>query len=474
MSRLRSIGSLMGYVLVLVLSGCASVDLSAGFPDVRSNVQKQLAMPLYWNNGTSLDREAEEKLKALLREKLTPERAVQIALLNNREMQGVYADLGVAQADLVQAGLLKNPLFDAVVTLPVTGGRPDFELTAAMSFLDVFYLPLRKRVASSRFAEAKSRVTGAVLDLAGRVRAAFFDYLASEQLIELNRSIVQGLVGSVDIAQRLHEAGNISDLDYAREKLLFDRAKLQLRKAEIMRRQSREQVNVLMGLWGDQTEWQSDGRLPDISKDEIPLQGFERMAVERSLNLAEGRQRIIAAGEQLGLNRATALIPDLDAGARGERGDGPWAVGPVFQFPIPLFDQGQARIARAAAELRRAEQDFYAMAVRVRATARMVADRLIGARDRALYYRDVVLPLQQQILDETQLNYNAMQLGPIDWLRAREQQIGTAASYVEALRDYWLAHSDYQQLLVGRLPQASASIAMAVPRDTAAAVDVNH
>jgi outer membrane protein, heavy metal efflux system len=459
---------------VLALSGCASVDLSAGFPDVRSNVQTQLGMPLYWNNGTDLDRDVDEKLKALLKEKLTAERAIQIALLNNRELQGVYADLGVAQADLVQAGLLKNPVFDAVVTFPVVGGRPDFELTAAMSFLDVFYLPLRQRVAASRFAEAKSRVTGAVLDLAGRVRAAFFDYLGSEQLIELQQSIVQGLVASADIARRLHQAGNISDLNYARETLLLEKAKLQLRTAEIKSRQSREQLNILMGLWGDQTEWQSDGRLPDIPEDEIALQGFERIAVERSLNLAEGRQKIIAAGEQLGFDRATALIPDFNAGARGERGDGAWAVGPVLQFPIPLFDQGQARTARAAAELRRAEQDFYAMAVRVRATARMVADRLIGARDRAVYYRDVVLPLQQRVLDETQLNYNAMQLGPIDWLRAREQQIGTAASYVETLRDYWLAHSDYQQLSIGRLPQGSASLRAAVTRDTAATIDVNH
>jgi cobalt-zinc-cadmium efflux system outer membrane protein len=472
MSRLRSIGGLMG--CVLALSGCASVDLSAGFSDVRLSVQQQLGAPLYWNNGTDLDREVDEKLKAILREKVTAERAVQIALLNNRELQAVYADLGVAQSDLVQAGLLKNPLFDAIATFPITGGRPDFELTAAMSFLDVFYSPLRKRVAVSRFAEAKSRVTGAVLDLAGRVRSAFFDYLGSEQLIELNQSIVQGLAASLDIAQRLHEAGNASDLDYARERLLLEAAKLQLRRVEIKSRQSREQLNILMGLWGDETEWRSEGRLPDIPKDEIPLQGFERMAVERSLNLAEQRRRIIAAGEQLGLNRATALIPDLDAGARGERGDGAWAVGPVLQFPIPLFDQGQARTARAAAELRRAEQEFYAMAVRVRATARMVADRLIGARDRALYYRDVVLPLHQQVVDETRLNYNAMQLGPTDWLRAREQQIGAAASYVEVLRDYWLTRSDYQQLLIGRLPQASASVATAVTRDTAAAVDVNH
>ena len=36
-----------------------------------------------------------------------------------------------------------------------------------MNFLNIFYIPLRKRVAAARFEEAKTRVTGAVLDFAG-------------------------------------------------------------------------------------------------------------------------------------------------------------------------------------------------------------------------------------------------------------------------------------------------------------------
>ena len=437
------------------LSGCATIDLKSGFSDVSSNVQQRLGMPLFWNNGTDLDREAQDKLKAILGQKLTAEHAIQVALLNNRELQGVYAELGVAQADLVQAGLLKNPVFDAVVTFPVSGGRPDFELTAVMSFLDIFYLPLRKRVAAGRFEEAKTRVIGAVLDLAGKVRSAFFEHVAHEQLLELHQSIVQALAASRDVAQGLHQAGNISDLDYARERVLLEGAKLRLRSAEVASRQSRERLNIWMGLWGTETEWQTEVRLAEISQEEIQGNAFEHVAIERSLDLAGQRQRIIAAGDQLGLSRATALIADLDSGARGERSDGPWAVGPVLQFPIPLFDQGQARAGRAAAELNRAQQEYYALAVRVRATARAVLDRLQGARDRALYYRDVVLPLQDLVVNEGQLHYNAMQLGPIQLLRAREQQIEAATAYVEALRDYWIAYGDYQHLMIGRLPRSN-------------------
>lgn len=452
MALLRIVIAIVG---AAVFSGCTTIDLKSGFSEVSSSVQERLGTPLFWNNGTELDRKAEDKLKAMLGQKLTAEQAIQIALLNNRELQGVYAELGVAQADLVQAGLLKNPIFDAVVTFPVSGGRPDFELTAVMSFLDILYLPLRKRVAARRFDEAKTRVTGAALDLAGKVRSAFFEHLANEQLLELNQSIVQALAASWDIAQRLHQAGNISDLDFARERVLLEGAKLRLRRAEVASRQSREQLNILMGLWGNETEWQTQPRLAEIPQEELQGNAFERAAIERSLDLAGQRQRVIAAGDQLGLSRATTFIGNLDGGVRGERSDGPWAVGPVLQFPIPLFDQGQARAGRAAAELNRAHHEYYALAVRVRATARALADRLQGARDRALYYRDIVLPLQELVVNEAQLHYNAMQLGPIQLLRAREQQIEAATAYVEALRDYWMAYGDYQQLMIGWLPRSN-------------------
>ena len=441
----------------LFLNGCASMALDAGFQDVRSTVEDRNQAKIFWNNGTELDKEAAKKLGSLLNRKLTADDAVQIALLNNRDLQSMYSDLGVAQADLVQAGLLSNPIFDAVVMFPTSGrGRPDLELSAAMNFLNIFYIPLRKRVAAARFEETKTRVTGAVLDFAGRVRSAFYAYEADEQMLELRQTIVQALDASFEIARRLSEAGNITDLDLARERAQFEAAKLALRAAEVSVRQSREELNVLMGLWGAQTQWQSGGRLPEIPEQTLETKDIERLALERSLDLVQTRQRVIGAGEELGLTRWTTLLPDFSAGPKGERNDGAWEVGPQLEFAIPLFDQGQARSGRAAAELRRFQQEYYALGVRIRAQARAVRDRLEGGSDRAMYYRDILMPLHERIVNEAQLQYNAMQLGPFQLLRAREQQIQTAVAYIEALRDYWFAREDLGQLLSGRLPRSGA------------------
>jgi cobalt-zinc-cadmium efflux system outer membrane protein len=443
--------------LLVFLSGCTTVSLNAGFAEIGALVEKRNAIKIFWNGGTELDREAAEKVRSLLKGRLTPDEVVQIALLNNRDLQAIYSDLGVAQADLVQAGLLSNPIFNAGVFFPVSGGKPDLELNVVMNFLDLFYRPLRERVAAAQFEETKLRVTGSVLDFAAQVRAAFYAHQANEQMLEMRQTILQSLMASYEVTRRLHEAGNITDLELNRERALAEAAKLDLRSAEMAERQSREQLNDLMGIWANDTEWQTDRRLPDIPAQPMPVEGLERTALAQSIDLSNARQRIVVAGEQLGLDRATALVSESHFGVLGERDEGAWKVGPVLEFPVPLFDQGQARIGRAVAELRRAQQEYYAMAVRIRSAARALRDQIQGARDRALYYRDIMLPLQERIVNEAQLHYNAMQIGPVQLLRAREQQIETAVAYVEALRDYWLARTDLGQILSGRLPGANGA-----------------
>lgn len=451
-----SIRAIVLSVSVLVgLSGCATVNPRAALLEVGNAVEERAAARVQWNRGTALDHEAAEKLRSLLEPKVTAERAVQIALLNNRDQQALYAELGIAQADLVQAGLFKNPLLDAAVFFPLSGARPDFQLSVVVGFLDVLYVPLRKRVAAAAFEEAKLRVTGAVLEFVGQVRTAFYVHQADAQMLDLRQTIVQALSASFDVSRRLHDAGNVSDLDLARDRAQMEASKLALRVAEVSARQSREQLNVWMGLWGNATRWEIEPRLPDLPPSPVVAEDVERVAVSRSLDLSSARQRIVLAGQQLGYTRATALIPDAEIGAGAEReGDEAWKVGPVLTVPIPLFDQGQARVGRAAAELRRAQQEYYALAVKIRASARAAADRLRGALDRTLYYRDIVLPLQGRILAESQLQYNAMQIGVVQLLRERERQVGVAVEYVDALREYWLARTEVAQLASGRPPAA--------------------
>ena len=195
------LGHQAGYVLplLLVLTGCATFDHRAGFSDVSMAVEARSGKRVVWNLGTELDEQTAQEVRALLHDTLTADGAVQVALLNNRDLQALYAELGVAQADLVQAGLLRNSVFDGNVRFLVGDGSAKVDLDVALDFLGIFYLPLRKRVAAARFEEAKLQVTGAVLDFAATVQASFYRHQADEQMLELLQTIVQALALSLEV-----------------------------------------------------------------------------------------------------------------------------------------------------------------------------------------------------------------------------------------------------------------------------------
>ena len=436
------------------LGGCmaVAVDPEGGFPGVAGLVRERTGQSVTRDPGGADGLAEAAEARALLADGVTLEDSVRIALAHNREIQALYSDLGVAQSDLVQASLLHNPVADVAAGVPIGGGVADLSLGVAMDVVDLFYVPLRKRVAAAELEEVTLRVAAEVMDLAARTQRTYRRHQAHEQMLEMRRQIAHSTGASYELARRMRKAGNITALELATERALAEEARLDLRRAEMEARATREELTTLMGLWGNDADWRlASSRLPDPPEEEIDHRDLERRAIGRSLDLAMAERRLVAAGEQLGLNRASALFPEILLGGNGER-EGGWEAGPSLSLALPFFDRGQARVARARAELRRARALHHALAVHVRSAARAARDRLVGHRERALYYRNVLLPLRAEVLRETQLQYNAMQLGPFEVLRAKEKQIDAGVGYVESLRDYWLAESDLGLILAGRVP----------------------
>jgi len=150
--------------------------------------------------------------------------------------------------------------------------------------------------------------------------------------------------------------------------------------------------------------------------------------------------------------RATQYIESLEIGVDSERQtDGQWITGPTISLPIPLFDQGQARVAKAQAQVRQAEQTYKAMRTQLRSDVRRVCTHLETARLKSTLYRDSIIPMRGRIVEQSQLFYNGMLLGVFDLLRARENELDAHRQYISALRDYWVEFSQLERTVGGRL-----------------------
>jgi cobalt-zinc-cadmium efflux system outer membrane protein len=436
------------------LIGCVDSPKHGDFGSIQKDVSARTGYAVQWRGVTAEDAAVDDSIRAMLSHPLSADEAVQIALLNNRTLQGTYEDLGIAQADLVQAGLLKNPVFSAGIRFPTRSPKRTYlDFSVEEDFIDVLFLPARSRLAGAQFDQAKARVIAAVIQLAADTRSAYFSYQAAQQMRELRQSVLQAQSASFDAARRLDAAGNITALSLLGETSQYDRARLELSTAEGELADARERLTDLMGLWGADTAWSAQGRLPELPATEVDPHGLESLAMRQRADLEAARQEVMAQARTLGFAQDVRFLTSLTVGPEAEREtDGQWRIGPSLSLPVPIFDQGQATVARAVAVFRQSQQRYFALAVSIRSQVRAARSRMYNARDRVLFYRRDVLPVQQKLLEQTQLEYNGMLVGVFQLLQARREQIEAGGGYVTALHDYWIARTELERAVGGRLP----------------------
>lgn len=446
MKNIRSFGLLLS---ASALAGCAHVDPNPAFADLARTVHLRTGKRLQWNRGSAEDAQAQSAVISLLSRPLTADSAVEVALLNNHNLQATYEELGIAQADLVEAGLLRNPVFTFERRFPGQALETDL----LKEFIDILLLPLRKRIAAAQFEAAKLRVGHEILATAAEVRAAFYEHQGDQQLVEMRQTVAQATERSAETALKMHEAGNLRDLDLASEQATHAQAKIDLAKAQASAVKSREKLNKLMGAFGTQTSWTVPPRLPELPGSQISTSQLESRAIQQRLDLAAARQQFIAEGRSRGIARAEAILQGAEIGAHYEHEieGGVHSVGPSVNVPIPIFNQGQPASARASAKMRQAGQRYLALGADIRSEVRAARDKMLLARRQVEYFKSTALPMRTRVTEESQLQYNAMQITPFQLLQAKQEEVKTGADYVEALREYWVARAELEKAVGGSL-----------------------
>lgn len=439
-------------IVAAFFAGCAA-NPSADFADVQQNVAARSGgKRLNWQRGGAGDTESQRRVQALLQRPLTADSAAQIALLNNRSIQAELEEIGIARADYLQALLPANPSFSGLLRYP---DRPPFgsniEGQIGANLLDLLLLPSRKKVAAAQLQTAKMGVAAEVLGLVGETKSAFYTLQGRQQLLGRLKLIGTTNEASLDLAQRQHEAGNISDLDLANQQALYSQSKVDLARTQTLIRSDRERLNRLMGLWGPALGWRAGDQLPAVPKSENSLAGLEKRALTERIDVALARQNVASIGYALRTRGSTRFLPaSIEVGVNREKEvDRTVLAGPSLDLKLPLFDFGQAAIPKLQAQYRQAQHRLEALAVNARSEVREARDLVIANRDMARFYEKTLLPQRLQILNQTQLFYNAMQIGPIDLLAAKERELETERRYIEAWRDYWLARVELERALIG-------------------------
>ena len=339
------------------------------------------------SSGIRVEGDAPLPPDAAIEDGLTSQEAVAIALWNSPSFRATLADLDIARADLVDAGLLRNPVFSLL--FPV--GPKQLEWTLQVPFDALWQRPRRVAAAQLNAQAVGQRLVWDALALVAQARTAHADALIADRRLQLtteNADLVQRLA---EITEARLRAGDISELEARSARSDAGRAQVMRRAVEHDRNLARLTLAATLGLDAQADELQllpneirpasACGREADVLKEALASRPDVR-AAEIGIEAAAQRARWERS-------RVVTLIGVLDANGNGDEG---FELGPGVLADLPLFSRNQGGVGRAEAEIERASRQYAAVRAQVAADVRSAGMRVQQAQQAIVAWRDEIVP----------------------------------------------------------------------------------
>ena len=434
----------------IALGGCATFSRDGGLDGVKSLTQQHIGQEIAWPKTAAEQKIIASRVDELLKNELDVESAVQVALFNNKALQASLYELGISEADVVQAGRLPNPRFSMLYAR----NNGDYKIEQALTFniFSLLTMPKMLEIERLNFEKTKQEVALNVLRLAYQTRLAYFNAVAASEQLAYSRQVKESAQASAEMAKRMVKAGNWNQLELAREQSFYADALLDELAAKQKQSAAHEVLSRLLGI--SVNELQLQRRLPDLPKTLVDTAQFEKEAFEQRLDLQAARLQVQNLAKQLGLTKTTSVINTLELGParvlEGRRGDA-YKKGVDISFELPLFDWGGAKVARAEAIYMQGVNRAANVAINAQSEIREAHSRYLTSYDIARQYHDEIVPLRKKVLDEKLLRYNGMLVSPFELFADARAQVASVKTYIEKLNEFWLADTALQMTRIDAL-----------------------
>jgi len=437
--------------VVIALAGCAGLPPDRGFDAVEAELATRGL------TATAPSAASPDPLLARLAEApLDLDTAQRIALTQHPLLLAQYARLGLAQAEVYDAARLSNPRF-SLAWLDASGRSAQVTLGLAQNLVELLSLSPRKRIAAGELARTQQEAAAALIAHAADVEAAWVAHVAALAARELARAIAEVATTGADFADALHAAGNVNTLARDRERAAAETLGLEVVRADADVATTRAALANAMGI-GPTLAWSAPTALPLPVAREDDASELARIAEAGRLDLLAARRAVAVLEDAQGLARSTRWIGETTLGVEHERDpDGTRLTGPTLEIELPIFNHGEGRLARAAAQLDAARAQAEATALGVANDVAAASATLAARREVATRLRERLLPLREAIVAGAAEMQHYMLIGQFDVLADRLAHYQAARDYLAALGDYWLARAALSRAIGAPLPSGRGS-----------------
>lgn len=495
-------------VALITCVGCATVDPRADYAHAGKLIRERTGSEVAYD--PAAEAEIQGRTERLLEGGLNVDEAVGVALLNNPAFQSRFLEIGVSRAEVVQSGLMQNPVVALSARMPEGGGRMNLSFSIAQELVDLWRIPVKKKIAEEQLAKTVSGVVDEAQALQAEVKKAYCTLLAARQALAVSDEDRALLQHARDLTQHQFEAGEATVLDV--RLIEADAQELELRRLaqEQDLATARLAFARVLGLSHHEGEWTLQGALPAkgaaIPDDEALL----KQAAENRLDLQMASQDV-AEAEDAVAEQYRSVLSSLSVGIDGERPEmrapksrpysplenaelikGPGyttqaarldaahaagnflrdrlaakrerdfekqqaidlLLGPSVAFALPLWDRNQAGIAKARIAVEQKRKDLQARLDAAAEEVQRAASAARTARDAVRLSEEQILPQAQSTLETAQRVYEAGEENILVLISAQQSLIRQREAHDSAVTDYALALVELERAVGGALSKA--------------------
>jgi len=431
------------------------------------------------------------EIETVLADGLTVDEAVRLALLNNRRLQAEFMAIGVAKADLVQAGLLSNPTLAFSAQFPEGGGRSNIQASLAQNIAELWQIPKRKAAADAGLNETILRVAHFATNLAQQTKIDYYRAKSAEDLFAVAEKNLELVSKSFEAVRAQREAGSASLLDenLARGEVLT--AELGVRNARLAAANAKRALARQLSLSQNVSALSLVDSLPEFSEPTPDAEDAIELARQSRLDIQAVKQSVQSLLARMELEKRK-VFPDLTMGPSLERPDRratpgrdvaadfvrsslangaitapdiqsrherqqqrrqeiDFLLGPALSMTLPVFDQNQAQIAKAWYGYLREVREYEAILFDIAQNVRSAVDEAGTAETNARYYRDELVPQANRSLEFASASYVAGQTSILTLLEAQRLALETQRGLTNTLLDACTARARLEQEVATQL-----------------------
>jgi len=346
----------------------------------------------------------ELSMPSSLGKSLSRKEAVAIALQNNPDLQAALEDIGIAKADLMNAGLYTNPRIDSVFKLPgPNASQTNLEVSGVLKLSDLWLVPLSQRVSQDVLEIVSLRVLELILDIIRDVKIAYNRCVAAELLLDYATKMTGILKSIQDMHAYYMSYGYGNSFIYLDSQVNTAIMQAEIPQLEFERKSAFMHLQKLLG----KVPTGEIIHLLDslcFSYDIPELKQLQDYAVEYRPEMAIARMKIKQFKDQAALERGR-IFDDVDVGVTYEKDfEGEKGLGPSFAFSIPIFNQNNANIARAQFLQAKAEKELVAQQLVVMEQVRQYYFEIEALKKSIDIYKNNIFSLREK-MDEWTKKY---------------------------------------------------------------------